>query len=92
MKLTEDNDRRLDVDLKDEYRYVDTIQISIPPGYEMESKSTDLELKSKYGKYENRLVMAGDKIIYYREQVQYSGRFSAKEYREVVKFYNDMYD
>ncbi len=92
VKLSEDNDRRFDVNFKDEYRYVDTIQISIPPGYEMESKSTDMVLKSRYGKYENRLVVSGDKIIYYREQVQYSGRFSANEYRDVVKFYNDMYD
>jgi hypothetical protein len=92
VKLSEDNDRRLDVNFKDEYRYVDTIQISIPPGYEMESKSTDMVLKSRYGKYENRLVVAGDKIIYYREQVQYSGRFSANEYRDVVKFYNEMYE
>jgi Domain of Unknown Function with PDB structure (DUF3857)/Transglutaminase-like superfamily len=92
IKLTEDNDRRLDVSFKDEYRYVDTIQISIPQGYEMESKSTDMVLESKYGKYENKLVVTGDKIIYYREQVQYSGRFSAREYRDVVKFYNGMYD
>jgi hypothetical protein len=91
-KLSQDNGRRLDVDLKEEYRYIDSIQITIPAGYEMESKSTDLVLKSKFGNYINRTVVTGDKIIYYRVLEQYSGRFPAKDYGEVVKFYNNMYD
>jgi hypothetical protein len=91
-KLTEDKNRRLDVELKEEFHYIDTVQISIPPGYEMESKSTDLVLKGKYGKYLNWMVINGDKIIYYRDLEQFSGRFPAKEYADVVQFYNDMYD
>jgi hypothetical protein len=91
-KLTDDKNRRLDIEFKEEYRYVDSVQISIPPGYEMESKSTDTELKSKYGKYVNKMFVTVDKIIYYRQLEQYSGRFPAKEYSDVVKFYNDMYD
>jgi hypothetical protein len=91
-KLIEDKSRRLDVELKEEYHYIDSIQISIPPGYEMESKSTDFTLKSKYGSYMNRMIVAGDKIMYYRNMEQYSGRFPAKEYAEVVKFYDEMYD
>jgi hypothetical protein len=38
------------------------------------------------------MVLAGDKIFYYRVQEQYKGRFSANDYNEAVKFYNDMYD
>lgn len=91
-KLAEDKNRRLDVELKNEYRYTDTIRITIPAGYEMESQSTDLELKSKFGKYLNRTVIQGDQILYYRSLEQYSGRFPAKDYTDVVKFYNDMYD
>ncbi|HEV3223044.1 MAG TPA: DUF3857 and transglutaminase domain-containing protein [Puia sp.] len=92
IKLTEDKDRRLDVELKEEYQYIDSILISIPPGYEMESKSTDLLLKSKFGNYMNRMVISGDKILYYRDFVQFSGRFPAKDYGDVVKFYNEIYD
>jgi hypothetical protein len=91
-KLMDDKDRRLDVELKEEFKYVDSVQISIPPGYEMESKSTDLILKRKYGSYMNKMVLTGDKIIYYRQFEQYSGRFPANEYGDVVKFYNDIYD
>jgi hypothetical protein len=92
IKLTEDKDRRLDIELKEEYHYMDTVQINIPPGYEVESGSNDLILKSRYGKYSSRVLVNGDKITYYREQEQYSGRFPAGEYTDVVKFYNDMYE
>ncbi len=92
IKLMNDRDRRLDVELKEEFRYIDSVEISIPPGYVLESKSTDLVLKSKYGSYTNRMSLTGDKIMYYREFEQYSGRFPANEFGEVVKFYNDMYD
>jgi hypothetical protein len=91
-KLYEDNNRRLDMELKEEYRYTDSIQISIPAGYALESQSTDLELKSKFGKYCNRTMLKGDQLIYYRTFEQYSGRFPAKEYVDLVKFYNGMYD
>ncbi len=92
MKLTEDKNRRLDVELKEEYHYIDSVIISIPPGYTLESKSTNLVLNSNYGKYSNRMEIKGDKITYYRELEQYSGRFPAGEYGDVVKFYNEMYD
>ena len=92
IKLTEDKDRRLDIELKEEYHYMDTVQINVPPGYVVESGSNDLNLKSKYGKYSSRLTVSGDKIIFYREQEQYSGRFPAGEYADVVKFYNEMYE
>jgi transglutaminase-like putative cysteine protease len=91
-KYAEDKNRKLDIELKEEYRYSDSVQISIPAGYEMESRSTDLELKTKFGKYMNRMVVSNDKIMYYRVMEQYSGRFPAKDYTDVVKFYNDIYD
>jgi hypothetical protein len=91
-KLNEDNKRRFDIELKEEYRYLDSAQITIPPGYTLESQSTDLELKSKFGKYLNRTILQGNKIIYYRVFEQYSGRFPSKEYGDLVKFYNEIYD
>ena len=91
-KLTDDKKRRFAVELKEEFIYIDSIQISIPSGYEIESKSTDLELKTPFGYYINRMIIKGDNIIYYRKQEQYSGRFEANVYADIVKFYNDMYD
>jgi hypothetical protein len=91
-RLTKDDNRRLGVSLKEEYHYMDSVQISIPSGYEMESKSTDLVLKNKFGSYSTKTLVTGNKIMYYRSLEQYSGYFPARDYAEVVKFYNDMYD
>jgi hypothetical protein len=92
VKLSEDKDRRIDIDLKDEYHYLDTVQIAIPPGYIVESGSKDMMLKSMFGKYVCRTMVAGNKLVYYREQEQYSGRFPASTYAELKKFYDEMYE
>ncbi len=91
-KLPEDKDRKWDLEFKDEYLYVDSIEISIPTGYETESRPKDILLQSKFGKYETHLQIASDKITYYRKFVQYSGRFPGKDYEEVVNYYDQIYD
>jgi transglutaminase-like putative cysteine protease len=91
-KLTEDKNRRLDVELKAEYRYIDSVQIAIPAGYELETKSIDKVISSKYGNYNTKIMVTDGKIFCYRDFTQYSGRFPAKDYGNVVKFYNEMYD
>jgi transglutaminase-like putative cysteine protease len=92
VKLSEDKDRRIDIDVKDEYHYLDTVQITIPPGYIVESASKDMISKSRFGKYGCRTIVEGNKLVYYREQEQYSGRFPASAYAELVKFYEDIYE
>jgi Domain of Unknown Function with PDB structure (DUF3857)/Transglutaminase-like superfamily len=91
-KLGEDKNRRFEVELKVEYKQMDTVEIFIPAGYIPESKSTDMELLTKFGKYLNRTVVTADKILYYRSLEQYSGRFPAKEYADMVNFYNKIYE
>ena len=39
-KMVEDKNRRFDVTVRKEYKHIDTIEITIPAGYEMESGST----------------------------------------------------
>lgn len=91
VKLMEDKNRQLDIGFKDEFSHLDSVQIAIPAGYETESLPEDLLLKSKFGNYTTHTLVLPDKIVYYRRFDQYSGRFSAKEYGELVKFYNQIY-
>lgn len=91
-KMIEEKNRRFGIEIKEEYKHIDSVQISIPAGYEMESKSADLEIAGKFGKYSRRIVVSTDQIMYYRLSEQYSGRFPASEYEGVVKFYNGIYD
>jgi hypothetical protein len=92
VKLMEDKNRRLDIEFNDEYCHIDSVRITIPSGYDTESMPKDTSLESKFGRYETRMVVGPDQIIYYRKFEQYSGRFSRTDYGELVKFYNEIYE
>jgi hypothetical protein len=91
-KLMQDNNRQFDIEFDEEYSHVDSVQILIPGGYETESKPADVVFQSPFGKFTSQTVVATDKILYYRKLEQYRGRFPGKEYDEVVKFYNRIYN
>ena len=90
-KLARDTTRKFDVELKVEYTDIDTIEISIPAGYQPEVIPPDVTINTKYGRYSSSVSFANDKITYFRSMEQLSGRFPAKEYNEVVKFYEQVY-
>jgi len=90
-KLEEDKNRRLPIEIRDEYQHIDSVQITIPDGYELESGPKDQQWESKLGKYKRVTIVTPGKIIFIRIQEQSSGRFPAKDYPEIEKFYNDLY-
>jgi len=77
--------------LKLEYTDIDTAEIELPAGYELESKQPDVSISNKFGKYSNSLKLSGNKLVYYRSMEQYSGRFPAKDYKDLVAFYESIY-
>ena len=90
-KLTADTNRQYDYIIKDPYRDIDSIEIKIPSGYKPESLPKDISLLTKFGKYVSSVKVLDDKIIYYRLMEQYGGRFAAKEYNDLVIFYQQIY-
>ncbi|MBS1948729.1 MAG: DUF3857 domain-containing protein [Bacteroidetes bacterium] len=90
-KLKNDEDRRYGIELKKEYRLIDTVEIVVPPGFEPEALPKDIKIDSKFGRYMASVKVAGDKILYYRLQEQYSGTFPPSDYALLVKFYEDIY-
>jgi hypothetical protein len=90
-KLKSDEERKYDIVLSDEYTDLDSVEIEIPNGFELESLPSPAAIESKFGKYSNSLKMTGNKIYYYRKMENYSGRFSAKEYTALVNFYDAIY-
>ena len=89
-KLLPDTARMYDYLVKDPYRDIDSIEIKIPAGYKAESVPKDISLQNKFGKYITNVKIMDDKIIYYRLMEQYSGRFAAVEYNELVQFYQQV--
>lgn len=90
-KLTADEERKSDLELNFEYKDIDSVEISLPAGYTAESIPQDVTALSKFGKYNCSVKLVGNKLFYYRNIEHYSGRFPAKDYSELVKFYETIY-
>jgi hypothetical protein len=90
-KLNVDTERKYDIVIGVEYRDIDTVQIDLPAGYEPEVVPQDVSINSQFGKYNCSVKLANNKLIYCRSIEQYSGRFPAKEYGDLVKYYEAVY-
>ena len=90
-KLTADTSRIYDVELSYEYRDIDSVEINVPAGYQPEALPTDVQLDTKFGKYNATVKLNGDKITYYRKMEQFSGRFPPTAYNDLVNFYDQVY-
>ena len=90
-KLIPDSSRKYEYVIKNAFTDIDTIVLKIPSGYKPESIPKDVSLSTKFGKYSASLKIIDDKIIYYRLREQQSGRIPAKEFNDLVKFYEQIY-
>jgi hypothetical protein len=91
IKLQANEERKFDIVLHDEYRHIDSVEIEIPKGYEIESSPQGVNIETRFGKYSSTAKLVGNKILYYRVQEQYSGTFPAKDYADLVKYYDSIY-
>ena len=91
LKMKADESRKHEVVLGFEFKDIDTTEIKIPAGYSPESVPIDIKIENKFGRYTASVKLAGDKITYYRHYEHYSGRFPAKDYADLVKFYDAIY-
>lgn len=89
--LSQDETRKYDIVLKLEYTDVDSAEIELPAGYDVESKPQDVSVAGKFGKYSASVQLKGNKLYYYRSMEQYSGRFPASDYKDLVSFYETIY-
>jgi hypothetical protein len=90
-KLKADENRKNDLLLSFEFKDIDTTEIKIPAGYTVETIPQDVKVESKFGKYAASVKFSADKITYNRSYEHYSGRFPAKDYSDLVKFYETIY-
>lgn len=83
--------RKADYVFESAYCDVDTVEILIPAGYGLEAVQPEVSLKTKYGNYNSKVKIEGDKIIYYRKIEKWPGRFPAKEGGAIADFYSTIY-
>jgi hypothetical protein len=90
-KFKIDEERKYPIEFRNEYRKIDTVEIKIPTGFKPEALPEDKKIESKFGKYISSVKVMPDKILYYRYCEQYSGEFPAKDYNDVVSYYQKIY-
>jgi hypothetical protein len=90
-KLSLDEERKYDICIDYAYKDVDSVEIEIPVGYVAESIPLPVSLKTKFGVYNSKVRLEGNKIFYVRERQQFAGTFLPGEYGDLVKYYADIY-
>jgi hypothetical protein len=90
-KLSIDSTRKYDIQLGFEYKDVDSVEIELPKGYETEAMPKDVTINSQFGKYTSSVKLKDNKLYYYRSIEHNSGRFPAKQYKDLVEFYGAIY-
>ena len=88
LKLTVEEERTHDIDLSYAYRDVDSVTIEIPEGFTVEALAPNTKLETKFGSYSYTTVVSGNQITCVRKQEQYTGRFPAVDYPELVTYIN----
>ncbi len=83
--------RLLPVSVNMPYRDVDTVRITLPEGYRLESGGGGTELSSVFGSYTSYSGIKDNTLVYYRDYQRFSGKFPPEQYPEIAKFLDDVY-
>lgn len=84
-------ERRADIYLNYSYKDIDTVQISIPEGYEPESLPAPVTLSSPFGTYSCKVSVKGSLVTYTRALERWAGTYPATMYPELETFFNTIY-
>ncbi|MEJ7911711.1 MAG: DUF3857 domain-containing protein [Chitinophagaceae bacterium] len=90
-KLNLDTTRKYDLCFEYAYRDVDSVLIEVPDGYELEAIAPPMSLKTKFGTYSCSTKLEGNKVTYIRIQEQFAGRYPAKDYADLARYYSDIF-
>ena len=90
-RLAADTARKFDLEMGHGFEDLDSVEIELPEGYTAESLPADVALNTKFGTYNCRVKLKGNKLFYYRDMEFNGGRYLASEYMELAKFYETIY-
>ncbi|MFT4023268.1 MAG: DUF3857 domain-containing protein [Flavihumibacter sp.] len=90
-KLSTDTARQYMIDLANDLAETDSVEVDIPEGYTLEAAIKPLKLSTPFGNYEVSVALNGNRILYTRQLELNRGRFEAKLYTELAKFYEQLY-
>lgn len=79
--------RNLDIALKTGFSQSDTVIITVPQSYTLESLPKDINVVTKFGSIKTQAKMEGDKITYVQDIDIISGLYNRSQYTEVKDFF-----
>ncbi|WP_394803628.1 DUF3857 domain-containing protein [Niabella hibiscisoli] len=90
-KLAETETRTHDIVCTYAFTDKDTVNITIPEGYGIESMPPPVKLNTPFGAYNTTYKIEGRSILLVRNYERNAGTFPAKDYPDFVDFYNKIY-
>ena len=90
-RLIPDSSRHYDFLVNRSYMHVDSVRIAVPPGFRLESVPREVSIDNKFGKYRSSVKWEANQLVYYRFNMQPKGQYSAAEYNELVKHFDQIY-
>ncbi len=90
-RVTTTSSRKFDIVYHYSFRQADTINISLPSGYDVESMPKDIVINNKFGNYEIHFKAEGNTVTALRKYERSTSRFPPSDYADFVKFYDDIY-
>ncbi|MCK7554520.1 hypothetical protein MKQ70_05670 [Chitinophaga sedimenti] len=90
-RLPDDSARLSEIFLPYSARSVDTVMITIPSGYKLESGFQPVAIANKFGKYAASAKLEGDRIVYVRSREIYDGVFPPSDVQELKAFYDQVF-
>lgn len=84
-------DRKHPIELKMAYSEEDRFTFNLPESYDLESYPNEpIVLDSKFGKYEIKIQLEEDQLIYHRKLTIEDGTFPPSAYEEIRAFYKEV--
>ncbi|HEY9257098.1 hypothetical protein, partial [Chitinophaga sp.] len=91
MKLDAEEARKSEIKFDLAFRDVDSVNITLPSGYQLESLPAPVIVSGKFGMYSSTIVLKGNTLNYIRKMERKAGVFPATDFPELVKFYATIY-
>lgn len=90
-RLLHPEERKYEIVLKASFTDRDTVELTIPNGYQPESVPTDVVIESPFGNYRSETKVKGDKIIYIRFYQREKSRLPPAKAKELAEFFEKIY-
>jgi hypothetical protein len=90
-KLSADAERKYPIKLSYVFKDIDTIQISVPPGYTPEAVPKDVSIQTQFGKFDLNYKVTDNSIEVIRTQVRDRQEFPPSDYPSLIKYFDAVY-